>query len=126
MDMWLTQLGLGGVLRMTAKIEFSAEQVEAMKEMRRNGKSWMYLAKSFNCSTATVRRLFGVAFNNRRYYDSRLSLRALNLEPLGQTRAIPNHVIAERDVRLATEPRDLTASFFGDPLPGWSALDRKG
>lgn len=111
---------------MTAKIEFTAEQIESMKAMRRNGKSWMHLALSFNCSTATVRRLFGVAFNNSRYYESRQGWRELNLGPPARLMVIPVDVMAERDVRLATAPRDITAEFFGDPLPGYSALDRKG
>ena len=33
--------------------------------------------------------------------------------------------LADRDRRAKLEPRDLTASFFGDPLPGMSALDRR-
>ena len=31
----------------------------------------------------------------------------------------------ERDRRALLAPRDLTAAFFGDPLPGYSALDRR-
>lgn len=34
-------------------------------------------------------------------------------------------VIVERDRRLALQPRDLTALLFGDPLPGYSALERR-
>jgi hypothetical protein len=34
--------------------------------------------------------------------------------------------LADRDRRAELEPRDLTAAFFGDPLPGMSALDRRG
>jgi hypothetical protein len=33
--------------------------------------------------------------------------------------------LADRDRRAELEPRDLTARFFGDPLPGMSALDRR-
>ena len=33
--------------------------------------------------------------------------------------------LADRDSRAELEPRDLTAWFFGDPLPGMSALDRR-
>jgi hypothetical protein len=33
--------------------------------------------------------------------------------------------LADRDRRAQLEPRDLTAAFFGDPLPGMSALDRR-
>ena len=32
--------------------------------------------------------------------------------------------LADRDRRANLEPRDVTAWFFGDPLPGMSALDR--
>jgi DNA-binding CsgD family transcriptional regulator len=39
--------------------------------------------------------------------------------------AIPDHVLTERDRRLAQPPRDLTAAIAGDPLPGESALDRR-
>lgn len=34
-------------------------------------------------------------------------------------------VLQEREIRLGTEPRDLTAAFFGDPRPGYSALERR-
>lgn len=33
--------------------------------------------------------------------------------------------LAERALRMALGPRDLTAAFMGDPLPGFSALDRR-
>jgi hypothetical protein len=34
--------------------------------------------------------------------------------------------LADRDRREALrEPQSLTAAFFGDPLPGMSALDRR-
>jgi len=32
--------------------------------------------------------------------------------------------LAERDARAALYPASLTAAFFGDPLPGRSALDK--
>lgn len=34
-------------------------------------------------------------------------------------------VLAERDRRLALQPRDTTAALLGDPLPGYSALDQR-
>lgn len=33
--------------------------------------------------------------------------------------------IAERDYRAGLMPRDLTAAICGDPLPGYSALERR-
>jgi hypothetical protein len=37
---------------------------------------------------------------------------------------VPGKVLAERAKRAAIYPRDLTAAIFGDPLPGYSALDK--
>lgn len=39
--------------------------------------------------------------------------------------AVPQHVLGEREHRSWLLPRDLTAALFGDPLPGYSALDRR-
>jgi hypothetical protein len=46
----------------------------------------------------------------------------LNLSP--SLRPCPL-ALADRDRRAELEPHNLTASFFGDPLPGMSALDRR-
>lgn len=34
-------------------------------------------------------------------------------------------IFIERNRRLSLAPKSLTAAFFGDPLPGYSALDRR-
>lgn len=44
--------------------------------------------------------------------------------PNGRAQDVPNSVLIEREKRAAA-PRDLTASVFGDPPPGFSALDMK-
>lgn len=44
--------------------------------------------------------------------------------PTPTHRASPD-VLLERELRLAT-PRSITGVVFGDPVPGWSALDRRG
>lgn len=36
-----------------------------------------------------------------------------------------NEALRCRDARLAAMPRDLTAALCGDPLPGFSALERR-
>jgi hypothetical protein len=41
------------------------------------------------------------------------------------TLPIPRDVLAERDYRQSLKPRSLTAAMFGDPLPGFSALDKR-
>jgi transposase-like protein len=38
---------------------------------------------------------------------------------------IPSHVLADRERRKNLEPASVTAAFFGDPLPGYSALERR-
>lgn len=54
------------------------------------------------------------------------SLKKQAAKDAGQTPAdkAPAAVLAERAVRRALSPSDLTAAVFGDPLPGRSALDR--
>jgi hypothetical protein len=42
-----------------------------------------------------------------------------------ETARIPPEVLADRDRRRDLQPQDYTAEFFGDPLPGYSALDRR-
>lgn len=37
----------------------------------------------------------------------------------------PMELFAERAIRQKLEHRDLTGAFFGDPLPGYSALDQR-
>jgi hypothetical protein len=37
----------------------------------------------------------------------------------------PDCILAERQRRLMTPPRDLTAALLGDPPPGYSALEAK-
>lgn len=44
---------------------------------------------------------------------------------LTRTIAVSHDALAERDQRLALMPRDLTALICGDPLPGYSALERR-
>jgi hypothetical protein len=44
--------------------------------------------------------------------------------PVMTNKRAPDERIAEREYRLAL-PRTLTGQYFGDPPPGYSALDRK-
>ena len=39
--------------------------------------------------------------------------------------AVPTEVIADRDRRAGLMPRDLVGWICGDPLPGYSALERR-
>lgn len=66
--------------------------------------------------------------NRRRAEESgagvgRHNLNVLNLD-LGVGPRPTSELLHERDMRAQIPPRDLTAAFCGDPLPGYSALDR--
>jgi hypothetical protein len=45
-------------------------------------------------------------------------------QPSAANRA-PDDLLTDRNHRSGLAPRDLTAAVFGDPLPGYSALDRR-
>lgn len=49
----------------------------------------------------------------------------VHLEVVSTAKRPPDELLTERQHRSDLKPRDLTAAFFGDPLPGYSALDRK-
>jgi predicted transcriptional regulator len=38
---------------------------------------------------------------------------------------VPAEVLADRERRMNLSHRDYTAAFFNDPLPGYSAMDRR-
>lgn len=38
---------------------------------------------------------------------------------------VPEDRFVDRNIRVNLAPRDLTAAFFGDPKPGFSALERR-
>lgn len=49
---------------------------------------------------------------------------SLGLTRFDNAMDIPAAVLAERELRATLVPRDTTAFFLGDPLPGYSAADR--
>lgn len=108
------------------RIEFTPEQSAEMRAMRRNGKSWDEIAILFGVSHWTIRQHIIGKYpeRNRRTMPRGMRMVDLNLGPINRP-FVPEDRLADRDRRATLEPRDLTASFFGDPLPGYSALDRR-
>ena len=88
------------------------DQIHTARLMRREGKSIEYIARHMNRG----RTLIGEVC---RGYARVVQQQAPVLN-------IPDSVLAEREARLALSPRDLTAAIAGDPLPGMSALERRG
>lgn len=55
----------------------------------------------------------------------RAERKSLRIDRKGHVRSVPDGVIAEWTRRRLAQPSSLTAQILGDPLPGYSALDRK-
>lgn len=91
---------------------WSAEDTAIARQMFVNqGPSEAFLAKLGRPETAARERIKRV--------DSRAKTEARAALP-----KIPTRVVLDA-VRRATAPRSLTALAFGDPPPGYSALDRR-
>lgn len=61
---------------------------------------------------------------NSRRREIQASKASAQSDAVHHTKACPI-ALAERDRRLALAPRSLSAALCGDPLPGYSALDRR-
>ena len=57
----------------------------------------------------------------RRRYQSQVPARDVESVGIRPSEA----ELRDRNMRLMTPPRDLTAAYMGDPLPGRSALERR-
>lgn len=105
---------------MTRRTITPAQIDEARKLRASNVKFWTYaeLGKRYALSGVTVY----YALNNHaaRVAEERRAASRAYQGP----RPIDPARLAERLAAIPADTRDLTARFFGDPLPGRSALDR--
>lgn len=85
----------------------------------REGRTWDFAAKAAAVSLATVQRMF---FEFRGANVPRGDLAAKNVE---DDEDVPLDVLADREHRLGLMPRSIVAALAGDPLPGYSAWDRR-
>lgn len=107
---------------MTKRIDFTAEQIIIGRAMRRNGKSWGEVGALFGVAPCTAQKC--VTGVDRLPRAVPRGVRRASLYPGESDRpTVSDAVLAEREHRLSLT-RSLTAEFFGDPLPGYSALDR--
>jgi hypothetical protein len=117
---------------------WTAEEVSCALEMRDREMTVEQIGSALGRSTKSIKNKFHVLSmtpeqrakrnkyerDRRRGRDKTFSRKAGIVFEAHKARA-PDEVIAERDARYSASHRDLTAAFFGDPLPGHSALDRK-
>jgi hypothetical protein len=133
----LSRLKRGDVI---AGNKWTDDQIAKLYRLKGEGKSVLEIAALMGCNRSRI--------NTRLHYDrmtpeqraakrERNTKWARNEGGLAPRQGQPyrfrvdvaasrpsDELIAERD-RCLTQPRDLTAAFFGDPLPGRSALDRR-
>lgn len=76
-------------------------------------------------ATSDVKIKRNEASRRRRFHDKAKTPPRLQLERQFASSKPSPELIAERDYRLSIAPRDLTAALQGDPLPGFSALERR-
>jgi hypothetical protein len=117
---------------------WTPDQVETALSMKADGHDVKEIAERLGRSVKAVQGKFKyIALNEGQREERRQALRrrriasgiqSTRLHPNGQTTKAErpsDNVLSERARRSAIMPRDLTAAFFGDPLPGYSALDRR-
>lgn len=51
--------------------------------------------------------------------------KSIRLDHQGERTRVPDYVLHDWNMRRNAQPQSLTALVLGDPLPGYSALDRK-
>jgi len=102
---------------------------ELAAQMRAANVGWLAISRMTGLSVDVLRYRLDATFAERRRAHSRAKHLALRQERAGPI------VHAQRDIRpqdaalalakVQPDTRSLMAKFFGDPLPGRSALDRK-
>ena len=110
------------------------------QRMRGEGKTFPEIGDTFGFSSTRVKDKFWYMnqtdeYKQRRYdlnNERRRAIRSDNpkLPFVRRPNPVPTqppdiNTLIERNARLATPPRDLTAALCGDPRPGWSALERR-
>jgi|SRR5581483_8246679 len=116
-----------------ARPPLTAEEVAWAWRMRKEGVFWDVIGAQFQMSGCGIRRRVDPVYQEKRNAASLRCRkarpdRAAILDRRGEDDhriCVPDDVLRERDERRAVAPRSLTAAVLGDPLPGYSALDRR-
>lgn len=106
------------------KQAISQEALSRASAMRRNGESWGSIARALGIGEERIRRIIEPGFAERRnagIIEARYT-RGVRGEP--RVKLTPNEVRAALN-GIPEDTRSRSARFFGDPLPGRSALDRR-
>lgn len=90
---------------------WTAKELIASQRMRVEGRTYAQVAEFLGRTRSAVKARFAKLDRPSR---------AARTIPM----FVPESALEERDRRLALAPRDTTALLLGDPLPGFSALER--
>jgi hypothetical protein len=94
---------------------WTAAEIAIVREMDSNGDS-----------TADMADRLGLSFDQVRYALYRARREGRDDDAPVSPRAPPHAVLFDRERRIeARERQTLTGQLFGDPAPGFSALDRR-
>lgn len=100
-----------------AQAYWTPQEVATLMRMHRAGEQNVRIARALGRPPSSV-----AAKLDRELGRARVTASAVSIVADARQRA----ALAERDRKATLAPRSLTAAFFGDPLPGCSALDRRG
>lgn len=113
--------------------KFTASDIARVRRLRKQGRKWAEIGRMFGMKEDNIRYHVDPEFRERRKAAqlkfSRDYIAGHHTELDRRGVHIVNHrpsdrLIAEASVRANT-PRSLSAWVFGDPPPGYSALDRR-
>lgn len=107
----------------------NAEQLAKAIAMRAAGAPYAEIELATGCGHDLVRCAMDPvyrAFRNERKRLNRERGRQAKHNLTGVSNIhVPPAVLNDRDERMSLAPRDRTAAICGDPLPGYSALERR-
>ena len=106
-------------------MRLTEEQVSRAFEFHANGVKYKDMAKEFSCSMATVHKAL------KGKVPPRASMKHAPRSPKTGNDEVPAVIPESVRVQWLERARayasrtDLTAWLMGDPIPGWSALERR-
>lgn len=113
------------------KFVFSDEQRVEVERRRARGQTFHQVAREMRLSYESLRRQFDEPYRLMRNESVRSARESIAPRfhkglpgTVQKSFEAPPSVLAERARRFTLRRPSLTAEFFGDPLPGYSALDR--
>jgi hypothetical protein len=103
-------------------IALTPEQMARAKALLAEGKTWGVIAKLVGSTYFTVRCELDPSYRSRRAAQ----IREARARKPPSTKAVTLEEAQRAIAAIPDDTRALTARLLGDPLPGRSALDRRG